>query len=82
MPGLWATSVKGYRIGEFDEVVQSPELKQLVQHVVDKADWAAGRVVAFLLSNDTIPETDYVDFTDSAAGAGAPRLRLVYVPPR
>lgn len=82
MPGVWATSVKGYRVGEFDEVVQSPELKQLVQHVIDKPDWAAGRVVGFLLSNDTIPETDYVDFIDSSAGAGAARLRVVYVPPR
>ena len=82
MPGVWATSVKGYRVGEFDEVVESPELKTLVQHLIDKPDWAPGRAIGFLLSNDTIPDTDYADFTDSSAGAGAPRLRLVYVPPR
>jgi hypothetical protein len=80
MPGVWATSVKGYRIGEFDEVVESPELRTLVQHVIDKADWAPGRAVTFLLSNDTIAETDYVDFTDSSAGKVSPRLRVVYLP--
>lgn len=81
MPGVWATSVKGYRVGEFDEVVESPELRELVQHVVDKPDWAPGRAVAFLLSNDTIAETHYVDFSDSSAGKVSPRLKLVYLPP-
>jgi hypothetical protein len=81
-PGVWATSVKGYRIGEFDEVVESPELKQLVQHVIDKSDWAPGRALGFLLSNDTIADGDYVDFSDSSARKVSPRLRLVYVPAR
>jgi hypothetical protein len=80
MPGIWASSVKGYRVGEFDEVVESPELKALVQHVIAKPDWAPGRAVSFLLSNDSIPATNYADFTDSSAGFSPPRLRVVYVP--
>jgi hypothetical protein len=79
---LWATSVNGFRVGALGEDTQSPELAQLVQHVLDRAEWKDGSSVVFVLSVDSIATGQYADFTDYAADpARAARLQLTYTSP-
>jgi hypothetical protein len=76
--GVWATPVSGFKVGEFEEDVVSPDLKTLVQHVVDKAAWTQGGVVGFLLSPDEMATGTYADYVDSSWGANRPVMTVVY----
>jgi hypothetical protein len=79
---VWSQAVGGYKVGAFGALVVSPELRELVQHVIDRPDYERGGAIGFLLSPETIPSTKYADFTDQSAGHDVPTLRVRYLPPR
>jgi hypothetical protein len=67
-------------VGENGNPVQTPELKGLVQHVVDRADWVGGASIGFVFSAQVMG-VRWVDFADSSLGTGQAFLRLAYTPP-
>lgn len=78
--GLWS-SIKagGMPVGKASQFTQSPDLTPLVQHVLDKPDWAPGNAIGFVISPETM--SGWVSYGDSSAGSGvAATLRLSYMP--
>jgi hypothetical protein len=79
--GLWPTIVAPIWVGENGKAVQTAELKHLVQHVVDRADYGiSGSSIGFVFSAHVMG-VRWVNFADSSLGVGQPSLRLVYTPP-
>ncbi|HMI83515.1 MAG TPA: hypothetical protein VK550_05440 [Polyangiaceae bacterium] len=78
--GLWPTVVGSIWVGENGNPVQTPELKGLVQHVVDRADWVGGASIGFVFSAQVMG-VRWVDFADSSLGTGQAFLQLAYTPP-
>jgi hypothetical protein len=78
--GLWPTFVGPIWVGENGKAVQTSELKQLVQHVVDRSDWVAGSAIGFVFSAQTMG-VRWVDFADSSLSMNQPYLQLNYTPP-
>jgi hypothetical protein len=78
--GLWPTVVGPIWVGENGKAVQTSELKTLVQHVVDRPDWASGAAIGFVFSAQVMG-VRWVDFADSSLMTGAASLRLAYTPP-
>ena len=66
-------------LGTNDTDIFSLDLGLLTQHIVDKADWAPGATVGFLLSPAAMQ--GWAMFADSSAGTGAASLELAYTPP-
>ena len=58
------------------DITESPELTELVQHVVDRVDYRAGNAIGLVLFPDTME--GWVNFRDSSAGTGHARLRVEY----
>ncbi len=54
----------------------SPELKSIVQEIVNRAGWASGNAMVFLLRNDS-GRWDAASWDDSAT---APQLEITYTP--
>jgi hypothetical protein len=77
--GIWPTAVTGYRAGSDESIVESPELRELVQHLVDKPGWTESSVLGFVLSPDSI--TTWAGFADSSASSGRASASVVYTPP-
>jgi hypothetical protein len=63
--GLWSTFVGGFGVGADDERVTSPDLSELVQHVVHRIDFRAGSTIGFVLSPEDM--SGWVSFADSSA---------------
>jgi hypothetical protein len=79
--GLWPTIVGPIWVGENGKAVQTAELRHLVQHVVDRADYgSSGSSIGFVFSAQVMG-VRWVNFADSSLGVGQPTLRLVYTPP-
>jgi hypothetical protein len=78
LSGLWPPVIAGFAIGAPDEIVESPDLAELVQHVVNRDDWTANSTVGFVLAPDKLES--WAAFQDSTSGVGA-RLRVTYRPP-
>jgi hypothetical protein len=77
--GLYRIGVFGFAVGRDGETVQSPELASLVQHVVDRDDYAEGGTLGFVLSADQLDS--WVQFADRSETAGA-KLSILYRTPR
>jgi hypothetical protein len=75
---LWPTTVGGWPVGPTDASTESPELRALVQHVVDGPAWQAGSAVTFLLSPDVMTDNEYAQFRDAYAAEYPPVLTLRY----
>jgi hypothetical protein len=76
--GLWATAVGGWAVGDTMATTDSPDLRALVQHVVDQAGWQPNHAVTFLISDDMMSNNEYVQFQDAYAMDRPPVLTLVY----
>jgi hypothetical protein len=76
---IWSTTVSGFLVGADGDEIESPELKALLQHVLEAPDAAASPTVGFVLSPDRMQT--WVAFADSAGDAGRAVLRVVYTPP-
>lgn len=74
---IWPVTVTGFSIGAAGNSVESPNLRQLVQHIVDDAAWVEGGAAGFLLSPDDM--SGWASFADSASGGGQTSLDIVYV---
>jgi hypothetical protein len=68
-------------VGPPQQATESPDLASLVQHVVDRADWQAGRALMLFLSPDGMAGGEFAQFRDSYAGEYPPRLVLRYRAP-
>jgi hypothetical protein len=82
--GLRAGAVRGFMVGSGSGTCVSPDLRELVQHVVDKQGWSAGGFIGFVLAPYTgsfgNPE-GWVAFFDFSSGSGQASLDVTYVPP-
>jgi hypothetical protein len=79
--GLWPTWVGGFAVGKTESLIQSPDLKQLLQHLVDEPSWKSGSTVTLLLSPDVMSDNQYVQLNDSYASEYPPRLIVRYASP-
>jgi hypothetical protein len=78
--GLWLTAVTGFVIGPNDSEVDSPEIANLVRHVLDRADWKDGGHIGFVLTPYQMH--GWAAFTDSSASDGrSATLRIKYAAP-
>ncbi len=61
----------------------SPDIKAVIQEIVDRPDWASGNAMAIVFWSGNIPRTD-LEFTayDNTPGSSgsAPKLTIVYAP--
>jgi hypothetical protein len=80
--GLWKTAVTGFLAGANKSKLESPDLKGLVQHVVDRTDWQAGGAIGLVISPDKMLShwAGFADSADSNAGGDAAKLHLVFTP--
>jgi hypothetical protein len=75
--GLWAVVVRGLLAGADGALLESPNLAELVQHVIDRSDWQEGGAIGFYLSPDTVQT--WLGLADSSRGDRA-SLRIVFTP--
>jgi hypothetical protein len=75
---IWPATVSGFLLGANGQELESPDLKVLVQHVVDAPDWSSDRPIGFVLSPDHM--ATWVAFADRGGGAGQSALRVVFTP--
>jgi hypothetical protein len=74
---VWATSIRNIGVGVNGMPVTTPDLKLLVQHVIDRSDWTQGGAIGLVLSPDVMG-VRWVDYADSSLGIGQPTLRVRY----
>ena len=74
---IWPVTVSGFPIGAAGNFVESPNLKELVQHIVHDPAWVEGGAAGFLISPDDM--LGWAAFADSASGPGQTSLDIVYV---
>ena len=76
---IWPATVSGFLVGANGKEIESPELKLLVQHIVDAPDWSESRPIGFVLSPDRLDS--WVAFGDRSGAAGQSALRVTYTAP-
>jgi hypothetical protein len=76
--GLLALAIGGFSIGSGEGAITSPNLAALVQHVVDRSDYAVGGAIGFVLSADELAR--WAMFADRNSEAGT-LLRIRYRAP-
>ena len=76
--GLFALAIGGFSVGSGEGVTDSPNLAALVQHVVDRSDYAVGGAIGFVVSADEL--SHWAMFADRHSEAGTV-LRIRYRAP-
>jgi len=61
-----------------DAVIQSPEIKTVVQEVIDRAGWASGQALAIIIDGHTSPTAVFRIRTFDQAAGTAPLLHIEY----
>jgi hypothetical protein len=74
---IWPVTVSGFPLGGVGDYVESPNLRELVQHIVDEPAWIEGGAAGFLISPDDM--SGWAAFADSASGSGQTSLDIVYL---
>jgi hypothetical protein len=75
--GLVETSIGAFEVGSRFERIRSPDIAELVQHVLSRPDYRAGSSIGFVLSPQEM--SGAATFTDSSALTGEPAtLTIVY----
>jgi hypothetical protein len=77
--GLWPVTVSGFQAGTNGSMLETPDLSELVQHVIDRSDWSEGNAIGFHLSPDTIQT--WLGLGDSSTGNRA-SLQIRFTPAR
>ncbi len=67
--GLWPVTVSGFLAGTNGSTLESPDLSELVQHVVNRTDWREGNAIGFYLAPDTVQT--WLGIGDSSTGERA-----------
>ena len=69
--GLWGLSVGDWALNATEGMsLSSPNLAELVQHLVDRDDWQPGATIGFFIEADAMAIDHYLGFVDVSVGDG------------
>ncbi|MEN8219379.1 MAG: hypothetical protein ABFS56_24095 [Pseudomonadota bacterium] len=71
----WTLLSETWTIGE---LYQTPDLKTLVQSIVNRSDWCGGNAMSFIISSMSTAERDILSYDGSSSGA--PQLVVEFDP--